>query len=94
MLYRNLFSTLLCLVFLTSAEKMESGPQKYWVEEGTAIVTLKVVTSNPGLTRVEWYRRNGSTYKIESSTKYRISPDGKLLTILFITGDDQGQSQY
>ena len=43
---------------------------------------------------VEWYRRNGSTYKIEKSSKYRISPDQKLLTILFINGDDQGESLY
>ena len=50
MLYRTLLPSLLCLVILSSAEKLESGAQKYWVEEGTAIVTLKVVTSNPGLT--------------------------------------------
>ena len=50
MLYRSLLPSLFCLVVLSSAEKLESGAQKYWVEEGTAIVTLKVVTSNPGLT--------------------------------------------
>ena len=50
MLYRSLLPSLLCLVVLSSTEKLESGAQKYWVEEGTAIVTLKVVTSNPGLT--------------------------------------------
>ena len=53
MLPNSFISSLLCLVFLSSAEKLGGGNQKYWVEEGTAVLTLKVVTSNPGLTVIE-----------------------------------------
>ena len=66
MLYRTFVSSLLCLVLLSSAEKLESGAQKYWVEEGTAIVTLKVVTSNPGLT----VTRTPAIFKVASATVF------------------------